>query len=280
MVPVTRATGSLASDALRSELIFLPDEGRVTPFEGGFVLLTPSNPTFWWGNTLHCDRPPRDADFEPWNRAFERHVHAVQPESSHRTFGWEGDERGAIGRFVAAGFAYGETIGLQVDRGDPVVAPKRDPHAEVVVVTGSDWDSLRALQVETRDPPHSAADYDLFVARRIGGWQALEARGQGHWFCIRDANAVVIAALGVFAEATRGADGRRIGRLQHVTTHPSQRRRGLAGMLVEYASRFAFEHLDVDTLHIAADANDIARHLYEGCGYRVRTVQHGLQRAF
>ena len=269
----------LASDALRSDLVFLPDDGSVRPIVGGFIMLTPSNPTFWWGNTLHYDRPPRDGDFERWNHAFETHVHAVQPESSHRTFGWDGPDRGMIGRFVDAGFAHFETIGLQVDRGGAVVAPKREPRAEVVVLAGADWDSLRALQVETRDPPHSAVGYDTFIARRIVGWRTLETRGQGHWFGIRDANGRVIAALGLFAEARRGVDGRRIGRFQHVTTHPSQRRRGLAGMLVEHASRFAFEHLDVDTLHISADANDVARLLYEGCGYCVRTMHHGLERA-
>jgi len=272
-----------ASDVLRSDLIFLPEDGSLTPFDGGFVMLTPSNPTYWWGNTLCFDRPPRDDDFEPWNRAFERYVHAVQPESSHRTFGWDGAERGQIDRFVADGFAYFETIEVHADRGDVVRAPKPDADVDIVRLAGSDWDALRALQVETRDPPHSAAGYDTFIARRIVGWRALEARGQGCWFGVRgetnDAAGTIVAALGVFAEARRGHDGRRIGRFQHVTTHPSMRRRGLASLLVEHASRFAFDRLDVDTLLIVADANDVARRVYEGCGYRVRSIQHGLERA-
>lgn len=121
----------IPSDALRSELIFLPDDGSLTRIADGFVLLTPSNPTFWWGNCLRFDHAPRAGDFARWMRAFETHVLAIQPASSHRAFGWDGDERGAIGPFVDAGFEYFETLGLMLDRGDPYAAPH--PNRDVSV---------------------------------------------------------------------------------------------------------------------------------------------------
>lgn len=268
---------SQASDALRTELIFLADDGSVTRFDGGFVILTPSNPGYWWGNCLRFDRPPRDQDLEHWTHAFEKHVHAVQPASTHMTFGWDGDKQGGIDRFVTAGFEYFETIALTLDKGEAVGAPHPNTHAGVLPISVDDWTSLLALHVEARDPKHSEADYAEFISRKIENWQTLATRGQGCWFGVRD-DGRIIAALGVFAEQHRASDGRRIGRFQHVVTHPSWRRKGLAGTLVDHASHYAFEHLDVDRLLIAADENDIARRIYEACGYRIRSRHRGLER--
>jgi RimJ/RimL family protein N-acetyltransferase len=272
---------SRASDGLRSELIFLPDDGSVRRFGdehcGGFVMLTPSNTGYWWGNSLWLDRAPRAGDFDRWMKAFETHVHAVQPASTHRTFGWDGDERGEVDEFVAAGFDYFETIGLTADDPTAIRAPHPNVTADITPLAGDAWSSLLALLVETRDPKHSEAGYADFASRRIIGWQTLEAGGQGGWFAVHEADRVV-AALGVFAEAQRGPDGRRIGRFQHVVTHPSLRRQGLCGTLVEHATRHAFKHLDVDSLRISADENDVARRVYEACGYRIMSCQRGLER--
>lgn len=45
------------SDALRSELIFLPGPGRAGSncyrVDDCIVIRTPDNPTYWWGNTLY-----------------------------------------------------------------------------------------------------------------------------------------------------------------------------------------------------------------------------------
>ena len=271
------STVALASDTLRSELIFLPDDGSLVRIDGGFVMRTPSNPGFWWGNTLRFDRPPGAGDFERWTALFHTHVHAVQPESTHMTFGWSGDETGSIAPFVDAGFTYFEILSLGVDRVDQVVTPWPDPGVHPAPVTEDDWPALQSLLVELRDPWHGEADYTEFIARRIDGWRRLEALGQGGWFAVREAGAIV-AALGVFAEAVRGPDGRRIGRFQHVHTHPAARRRGLAGLLVAHASRHAFARLDVDTLLISADEHDVARRVYEACGYRIRSRHRGLER--
>ncbi len=85
------------------------------------------------------------------------------------------------------------------------------------------------------------------------------------------------ATLGVFVEAARGPDGRRIGRFQQVATNPSARRQGLAGTLVLHASRVAFDALDADVLLILADAHAAARRVYERAGYRLASVEYGLE---
>jgi hypothetical protein len=191
---------SQASDGLRSELIFLPDDGSITRLmdaDGdGFVILTPSNPGFWWGNSLRFDHAPRTGDFDRWMKAFETRVHAVQPASTHRTFGWDGDQRGEVAEFVDAGFEYFETIGLTADDPAAISAPHFNAAANLAPIAGDGW----------------------------------------------------------------------------------LRRQGLCGTLVEHASRYAFEHFDVDSLRISADENDVARRVYESCGYRVTSWHRGLER--
>ncbi len=267
----------IASDALRSALIFLPADGSITPVDGGFRMLTPSNPGYWWGNSLRFDHAPRDGDFERWTQAFARHVHAAQPGSLHMTFGWDGAERGMVEPFVAAGFTYFETISMAVERGATVIAPHVVPDIHVARVTDGDRDTLLALLVETRIVEQSETDYRDFAVRQIALWRSLEAAAPGCWFCVHDGGRIA-GALGVFAEKRRGADGRRIGRFQHVVTHPSSRRRGFARMLVAHASTHAFMHLDVDTLVVLADENDAARRVYAACGYVPRSRHRGLER--
>jgi len=268
------------TDGLRSELIFLPDDGRCFVVRDGdeaaLVTLTPSNPTYWWGNCLRFAHPPRDGDFARWTALFAAQVHAVQPASTHTTFGWEGAVTGEIDAFLAAGFEYFETIALVAERGEPILAPHPAQDRAPLRIAGSRWDELLELLVVTRDDFHSEGPYRDFASRRIAGWQALEEKGQGAWFGIVDDDRLV-SALGVFVEATAGADGRRIGRFQHVVTHPDARRRGYAGTLVAHASAYGFETLGVDALLIVADENDMARWIYEACGYRVTTWQRNLE---
>ena len=276
----------MVSDELRSELIFLPSAGNATRVDDCVVIRTPDNPTYWWGNTLFFDAAPEANDFERWTRLFEEHIRKPQPASLHTTFGWSGAETGvvrpALQPFLDAGFELFATVVLEAEATTPIVAPHPNASARIEALAGGDWSMLRDLLVETRDErKHSLGGYTEFVERRIAGWRVLAERGQGAWFGAWsgvDGEARLIAALGVFVEAGPGADGRRIGRFQHVVTHPSARRQGLAGTLVEHASHHAFDVLAADTLLILADANDVARRVYESTGFRGRGWQHGLER--
>ena len=274
------------SDALRSELIFLPSAGssalnnyRVDDY---VVIRTPDNPTYWWGNTLFFDAAPDANDFERWTRLFEDHVRTPQPASRHTTFGWSGPAGGVVQPFLDAGYEHFAMVVLAAHATTPISASHPNRSTRIEAFAGADWSMLCDLLVETRDQhKHSLSGYTDFAERRIAGWRALAERGQGAWFGAWrdiDGKATLIAALGVFVEAQRGADGRRVGRFQHVVTHPSARRQGLAGTLVEHASRHAFEVLAADILLILADANDIARRVYESTGFRAHGWQQCLER--
>lgn len=276
----------MVSDALRSELIFLASAGSAASnhyrVDDYVVIRTPENPTYWWGNTLFFDAAPDANDFARWMRLFEDHIRKPQPASLHTTFGWSGPEPGATQPFLDAGYELFSTVVLGTEAATPIAAPHPNRSARIDVIANADWSMLRDLLVETRDEDkHSLACYVEFAERRVACWRALAERGQGAWFGAWqdiDGRASLIAALGVFVEAEPGVDDRRIGRFQHVVTHPRVRRQGLAGTLVEHASRHAFEALAADTLLILADANDVARRVYESTGFRARGRQHGLER--
>ena len=267
------------TDALRSELILLPADGRCYSVGTGarrpVVTLTPSNPTYWWGNCLRFAQAPEDGDFARWTALFATHVHARQPASTHTTFGWEGREQGVVQPFLDAGFDYFETIVLTAQRGNAIRAP-HVASSTPVRIAGTRWDELLELMMVTREAFHTEGPYREFATRRIDGWRALETAGRGAWFGIVDDDRLV-SALGVFVEAEAGADDRRIGRFQHVVTHPDARRRGYAGTLVAHASAYAFDRLGADGLLIIADENDVARRVYQACGYRATTWQRNLE---
>ncbi len=270
------------SDALRSELIFLSASGSAAHVGDCVVLRTPDNPTYWWGNTLYFADAPGDGDFVRWTRLFDEHISVLQPASNHMTFGWTGQVEGAVQPFVDTGYELFALVILAADATTPVVAPHPNYSVRIEAFGPADWPALRDLLVETRDASkHSVAGYTEFAERRIACWRGLAERGQGAWFGVwrdLDGKPLLASALGVFVEAQRGCDGRRIGRFQHVVTRAASRRQGLAGTLVAHAAHHAFEALDADTLLILADANDAARRVYESTGFRVRGWQHGLER--
>ena len=244
------------------------------------VVRTPDNPTYWWGNTLHFDGPPRDGDLERWDRLFETHVEAYQPLSTHRTFGWDGSARGAIAPFVARGYEYFELLVLAAKASTPIVAPYPGSVARVAAISGAGWDALLDLLVDTRDPSkHMRDDYRVFAERRVSRWRSLVDAGRGAWLGARagDEDDRLLSALGVFVEAEAGPDGRRIGRFQHVVTRVEARRRGIAGVLVAEAARFAFDALGADTLLIVADEHHDARRAYQAAGFVPAAMQRGLE---
>lgn len=272
----------MLSDALRSELIFLLRSGSATRLDDCLLVRTPDNPTYWWGNALFFDRAPIAGDFERWRHLFEVQIRAAQPASLHTTFGWTGPKTGHIEPFIEAGFEFLESLEMIAERSWPIEPSHSHRSARIAALGAADWMALKELLVETRGPAHSQEGYGVFVQKRIDAWRALSDLGQGAWFGAWlhvDGVSRLVSALGVFVEASPGADGRRIGRFQNVVTHPSARRQGLAGTLLAIAARHAFDVLAADTLLILADEHDVARRIYAATGFRTRDKQCGLELA-
>jgi GNAT superfamily N-acetyltransferase len=276
--PAVASTG--AALGFRSELIFHEAAGLVTDLRashGCRVIRTPDNPSFYWGNYLLFDPAPRAGDHARWSALFDRLIAQPQPASTHRTFGWLEDAPGEVAAFLADGYERNDAVVMQATalRPAPAIAA-----AVRTLATEDDWAQLTRLFVATRGGGLAEAAYRPFAAKRIAGWRALAARGQGAWFgaFATAADAVrLVSALGIYVERTAHA-GERLARYQSVMTDAAWRRQGLARALLAHAAQHACERLGAQRLVIVAMAGEMPEQLYASVGFAPVGLQRGLER--
>ena len=269
----------------RSELVFLRFAGRVDDLraEHGCVrVLTPGNPSYFWGNFLLFDRAPTADDAARWPALFETLIGAVQPASCHRAFGWLEDAPGQIAPFLHAGY---EPVDSSV-MSALALAPAPPPRMAAVLRRFShdaDWQRLIELHVDTREAAHPEPVYRAFSTARVAQWRAMQAAGLGAWFGAFVAGAegeTLAAALGIYVESR--SDGPepadRIARYQVVVTAEPYRRAGLARALIVEAARYARAHLGAARFVIIAAADEMPERLYASLGFARLGLWRGVQK--
>ena len=255
----------------RTDLIFARFDGLVTELGNYLRVLTPTNPTYWWGNFLLFRHAPAADDFGRWMALFDEQIASPQPASRHRAFGVDVRERPALlPEFAAAGFVLNETTVLTLAR-DQLVEPRQPLPAAAefrVLDLPRDGPAVVDKQVVVDDARHEPAGYRLFAQRQMDRYAAMQHAGLGHWFGLVvpvRGRAVLAASCGLFHDPARN-DG--LGRFQYVSTHPAWRRRGLCTALVQATCRHGFEAMGLRTLVMVADPADVAIGVYESVGFR------------
>lgn len=253
----------------RTDLIFARFDGEVIARDGFIVVRTPANPSYWWGNYLLFDHAPGAGEAQSWLASFETQIAQRQPESRHITFGVDSAAPFELpAEFAQAGFERFASTVLTMRR-DQLRAPRVTLGADLrfkVLELPADAAAAVELQAVSDDQrSESPAGYRLFRERQMQRYEAMARAGMGHWFGIvaRDAGGeCLVADCGLFR-----APGGRLGRFQHVETHPLWRRRGLCTALIHAVCRHGFETMGLDTLVIVADPDDVAIGLYEALGF-------------
>lgn len=89
----------------RTDLIFPKFDGQVLDRGDFLVILTLTNPTFYWGNFLLFSNPPKVGDLDKWKVLFSKEI-GSQIKAEHFAFGWDTavGELGEIKPFLDAGF--------------------------------------------------------------------------------------------------------------------------------------------------------------------------------
>ena len=254
----------------RTDLIFARFDGQVTDFGNHLRVLTPGNPTFWWGNFLLFQHAPGPGDLERWMALFEVEITARQPASRHRAFGVDVRERLALPpEFAAAGFTLSEATVLTLAR-EQLRAPRNPMPAGFefrVLDLPRDGAAVVDKQVAVDSGRFEPVGYREFAQRQIERFGAMQRAGLGHWFGLVtqvDGRQVLAASCGLFRDPSR-EDG--LGRFQYVSTHPAWRRRGLCTALVHATCVHGFEAMGLRALAMVADPADVAIGVYESLGY-------------
>ena len=255
----------------RTDLIFARFDGQVTDCGNHVRVLTPGNPTFWWGNFLLFQHAPGPGDLERWMALFEDEISARQPASRHRAFGVDVRERLTLPpEFAAAGFTLSEATVLTLSR-DQLLAPRHATPAGFefrVLALPRDAEAVVDKQVAVDSNRFEPVGYREFAQRQMARFAAMQHAGLGHWFGLVaqvDGRQVLAASCGLFRDPA-SRDG--LGRFQYVSTHPAWRRRGLCTALVHAVCRHGFEAMGLRTLAMVADPADVAIGVYESLGYR------------
>ncbi len=234
---------------------------------------SPARPSFYWGNLLLFERPPRAGDGERWERLFEAEF-ASPPGVRHRTFAWEstdGEVGAAAEEFLARGYDLERLVGLVASleqlrphpRENRAVAVRRlDPRA------GRDeelWRQVLELEISGRDPritEHSMREHRS--ARQAEQRALFLARGGGCYVALDPADGAVLASLGLLRGPGRVS-------VQEVETVASHRRKGICSrLLVEAVRDLAARESPPAQVVICADPDYHALGLYESLGFVAR----------
>ena len=266
----------------RTELIFPRFDAQIIERPDCLVVRTPHNPTFWWGNFLLFDHAPAEGEAAHWLSTFDAQIACLQPDSRHIAFGVDADE--------------------PFDMPDDLLRAGLTRHAGTVLTMGRD--ALRPLPVELAEgfriaaldlPAQACAaveqqvasdageyqpveGYRVFRERQMQRYGAMQRAGLGCWFgvfALTGQGERLVADCGLFRDGT-GAQA--LGRFQFVSTHPAWRRRGLCRALIHAVCRHGFEVMDLRTLVIVADPDDVAIGLYESLGFRRSATTWHLER--
>jgi len=254
----------------RTELIFARFDALVIERPDYLLVRTPHNPTFYWGNYLLFDRPPRAGDAARWLAAFNGEIAQLQPESTHLAWGIDAAAPFELPPdFAASGVSMFPSTVLTLRReqlreprrafaGRFGVRPLRLPEEAALAVE---------LQVASDAHGYAAVGYRVFRERQMRRYGHMVAAGLGHWFGVFADTAQgerLVADCGLFRD---GYAAGALGRFQFVSTHPAWRRQGLCSALIHAVCRHGFEAMGLESLLIVADPEDVAIGLYEGLGF-------------
>jgi ribosomal protein S18 acetylase RimI-like enzyme len=241
---------------------------------GYWVVQSPSNPTFWWGNLLLFDAAPAGGDGRRWPGLFAQEF-AGRPEVRHCTLAWDrvdGEPGAADRELVAQGFELEWTAGLVARPAQLVDHPAASREVTVRALDpGGDeplWQAVIEVQTATAIEQERESDLGYhvnFLRRRQLEQREIFAHGRGSWYVALLGDAVV-GSLGVVVTGGRA-------RFQSVDTAAAFRRQGIARRLVLDAARDTCVKHRIDHFVIAADPDYHAIGIYEGLGFaRVELV--------
>ena len=240
----------IRSVGLATDLELAKTRGRVTDRGGYVVVITPDDPSYYFGNLLVLPAAPQVGEVAYWTRTFATEV-GGDPAVRHVALRWDGihGDTGATEELIAAGFTVEI---LQVMTATTITAAPVD--LELRVLEARELPATAELEYAIGDRHDDS--FRRFLHRRAAWKQGLAGTRRATFWGAFDGETLV-ASLGVVPLGP-------CARYQDVQTAVSHRRRGIASALLAIAARASRE----SDLVIVAEPESAAARVYERVGFR------------
>lgn len=258
----------ITSAGLLSEFIFHRVNAEISDLGDCIMVRTPSNPAYFYGNTLIFPNPPKSGDAARWIARFDTVF--TDRDVRHHTFQWPPGTDVPLTEFSDAGFTVEQIL----------VLTARAVHSEKPAPNGvdfrpiksdQDWSAVVDAQTEQGFASIPMNEYRAFKEAAFASYRAMSDRGLGDWWGAFKGETLV-ADLGLFF-----GDG--IGRFQSVETAPAHQRQGICRAFINHVSNVALSERPDITLMLQADAGEVAEGIYRSVGFEQVEVLQSVFRA-
>jgi GNAT superfamily N-acetyltransferase len=254
----------IRSLALTTELMIWQTRGQVIRRPAYWVVKTPTDPDYFFGNLLLIPQAPTAESVALWQARFVEEF----PDTTirHATLWWDQGELSNQARLAlqSAGFTITTTAVLK--RG-PESIPVAERSIELSPLSlrqlhKDDVGQLTNLAMSLVDD--MSPSYAAFLHRRSSWQAALISRGVAGFFGASDGEQSLRASVGVVVD-------RGLARFQDVQTAAAFRKQGLASGLIAMAHQWAAEKGAHDFV-VFSEVDTAAQSLYQSLGFVV--VEH------
>ncbi len=244
---------------LRTEMMFHRFGGLIADRGEYWVVKTPSNPEYYFGNFLLFFEAPGKESLGRWKELFEKEF-SSDPAVGHYAFLWDSPNEGLgdVADFRSSGFKVDTAVVLTAKS---VHVPAKMNHDVEVrpLHSDEDWREATECQIYCNVADYQKGTYRAFKEKQMDCFRAMAEQGMGHWFGAFLGGRLV-GDLGLYKDET-------LGRFQSVETRPDYRRQGICSTLVFESARYAIQNLGVAELVMVADENYHAAKIYESVGF-------------
>ncbi len=253
--------------AFQTDLFFHRFTGVVIEHDNYLVVMTPTNPGFFWGNLVYFKTPPKEDSLLIWREIFAKEFKSMSV--SHMTFAWDSTagEEGSSQLFVDDGFNFDKAI-VMVCENACIPSKLNDNLIIRPIEKESEWQMVLENHVLCRADHFEEIPYRKFVIRQMNDYRSMLKENRGEWLGAFLGDKLV-GDLGIFAE-----NG--LGRFQTIGTHPDFRRQGVCSTLLYKSCLYAKEKMNIDRFVIVADPNYHAAKIYESVGFEIKEFHTGL----
>lgn len=256
---------------LKSDFVVMHLSSQLFKKETYFVLKTPSQPHYHFGNLIAFNNSIANITPEEALAIFNDEFSDI-PELNHQTFIWprsEINEDKVKSYFIEMGFRFNETHILSTNRNHITLPDVLNESVEYrKLKTQQDWNGWKDLECDT-NKEHAASDtYEAYLDGQIENYKALERSGFGYY-------------LGAFiGQKLVGHAGlyhyQGLARFQYVAVDEAYRNLGIAKSLITQLINDSPSTTTQWVIH--ADENYFATQLYQNLGFTVAERQCDLCR--